>query len=241
MADLDLEEFNTIVGTLNKMLLALSSSLWGVFSLTNNPTSSYMWTHYASSGEGVALVFNRDHPFFKQNHKPTEVSYDDDKRPSFTYIQGKTFINGHPVNIKESYVPKTVEETIKVLGLSRDYLLSLAKKIIYSKAAGWCQESEERIIFQLNQRDDAVGPAKNYLSDIHIPDYLTDYVTEHPAICLKKFPFDSFHSLVFGYRVANDTVAEARSLVAANPELKHIKFQQAKYNLFGQLELKDLD
>ena len=88
----------------------------GILSLTEDPTNTIMWTHYASQHYGVVVEFDEYHTWFDQKTTPT-----DDLR--------------HLVRV--SYVENPHPRTWRQVN---------GTDMLYTKTAGWAYEREWRII-----------------------------------------------------------------------------------------------
>lgn len=87
-----------------------------ILSLTDDPTNTIMWTHYASQHYGVVVEFDEYHTWFDQKTTPT-----DDLR--------------HLVRV--SYVENPHPRTWRQVN---------GTDMLYTKTAGWAYEREWRII-----------------------------------------------------------------------------------------------
>lgn len=66
MDEYDQLQLTKIAEGINNFLVEALSCHLGILSLSKSDTNEIMWTHYASEGKGLAVTFNKNHPFFNQ-------------------------------------------------------------------------------------------------------------------------------------------------------------------------------
>jgi hypothetical protein len=130
---------------INHELVENISNVLGIFSLSKNPLNEHMWVMYATEGQGIAIEFDEEHPFFKQ-HLPEPVSYLKEDRATYTYFEGVELICG--MKLKNLTLEKL---DIKDMNILTNHL-SLTKK------SSWSQEEEMRIIMKLDEADSHIRP-----------------------------------------------------------------------------------
>lgn len=221
MKEFDKEQVNKKVQEINNQIIEKLSSVCGVFSLCKSVTSTHMWNHYASEGQGVALIFDETHEFFMRNIVE-DVTYEINKRASITYYRGSWRINGMPVNDWNSINQP-------------EHLKLLMNKLLFSKSPDWEQEEESRIVCSLVDCDEAKGKLFEFY------DKSTDKLHEYHECYLKKIPFSAFKTLVLGYEIAPEHKKSIIDNVKSNTDLSHLKFKSARYDIFGKLELIDIE
>ena len=203
-----------LIEIINNLLLDRMNHSIGIFSLSDSLTNHDMWIKYGQHGKGIALEFDKQHPFFQQN-PTTKVIYSNKKRASITYYEGCIRING--IRLKSKY-----ESQLDVQNhlLSEIDLKDLMTRLFFTKNSRWESENEHRIIFNLIQHDQRNG-----------------------EVFLKKIPFDSFKTLTFGWDTSVKTIKEIAQKVKKNPELAHLKIQKVCYDQlenYDHLEVIDI-
>lgn len=221
MKEFDKEQVNKKVQEINNQIIEKISAACGVFSLCKSVTSTHMWNHYASEGQGVALIFDETHEFFMRNIVE-DVTYEISKRASVTYYRGSWRINGMPVKDWNS-INKP------------EHLNDLMYKLLFSKSPDWEQEEESRIVCSLVDCDEAKGKFFEFY------DSSVDKLHKYHECYLKKIPFSAFNTLVLGYGVAPEHKKSIIDRIKANTELAHLKLKSAEYDIFGELELIDIE
>ncbi|MFO4141859.1 DUF2971 domain-containing protein [Enterobacter kobei] len=239
MEAFDQEQLNKIAALINDYLVETISCKLGVFSLCNSDTNENMWTYYANSGEGLALKFKQDHYFFKI-YPPKEVNYNSEKRASLTYFKGMIRLNGYPLNNFKTNNFTSPIEVINSLQNNNIDIVDFAEKLLYSKAENWASENESRIICPLSQCEKNSGKTIKPNIKIETPPDMQDYHNEYPEINLKKIPYDAFDSLIFGYNTKQEHISHIITEAKKNKELSHLKFQIAKHDVFGKIQIHDL-
>lgn len=238
MEEFDYAELCKIATSINNYLVEVLSCQLGVFSLCNTDTNENMWTYYANDGEGLAIKFKEEHYFFKI-FQPKKVNYKPEKRASLTYYKGMVRLNGLP--LKKFFPNNYVNSSFVLSPLLNDEinLAGLAERILYSKAENWKVEDEVRIICPLRYCEEKKGQKTKPKIEIELPPTMHDYHNEQFEINLKKIPFDAFDSLIFGYNMKEEDIALAINKANQNPELAHLKFKQAKHDVFGNIKIYD--
>ncbi|EPK6332392.1 DUF2971 domain-containing protein [Klebsiella pneumoniae] len=239
MDEYDLTQLTKVAEKVNAFLVEALSCHLGILSLSKSDTNELMWTHYASEGQGLAITFNENHPFFNQL-PPKDVNYTADKRASLTYYKGMMRINGIPlkkfVNI-DSDNPLNIMQSL--YGSDIDFF-DLSERLLYSKAEKWSSEDESRIVCPLTFCEKKIGPLVQPDFGDDFPFEQSSIFKEYSEINLKKIPFDAFESIVFGYSMSESDMATIIRLVNENDELSHLKLRVAKHNIYGNVEVSDL-
>lgn len=235
--EFDQYNFEETVKNINNLIVQALSCKLGVLSLSKSDVNEHMWTHYASEGKGIAITFNKNHPFFK-THSAREISYKPEKRASFTYYKGSMRINGEPIKnfiLESNHKTFTASIFFELLSKGID-LQNLAVCLLFSKAENWILEDETRIVFDLNlsdeMKEEIIHPNIPESIKINFPHLFNNY----HKICLKNIPFDAFDSLVFGYSIDSNTRETLIDMVKANRKLSHLKIKNVSHNIFGKLE-----
>ncbi|GAD79350.1 DUF2971 domain-containing protein [Vibrio ezurae] len=238
MAEYDYNTFEKGVLAMNHAVIELLSAHVGVFSLCKSDSSVYMWTHYASEGKGIAVVFKEDHSFFK-DYPAKGVSYNREDRATISYQKGLFRINGHPAENFKVVKSDTGKLSIK-LPRNIDWE-ELTNRLIYSKDANpWLVEEEMRIVLPLDCCD--VGNGKILTPEldeslVYIPN-LTD--KKYSEVCLKKIPLDAVESIIVGFDTDPTYKQVIIDKLASTAELSHINIKQVQYNVFNKLEVVDI-
>ncbi|EAA5759863.1 DUF2971 domain-containing protein [Salmonella enterica] len=239
MEDFDQEQLNKIAKLINDYLVETISCKLGVFSLCKSDTNENMWTYYAHNGAGLALRFKSEHYFFKV-YPPKEVSYTPERRASLTYFKGMIRLNGYPLNNFKTNNFTSPLEVINSLQNNSIDIADFAEKILYSKAENWAIEDESRIICPLSHCEQTSGETVTPNIEIETPPDMLDYHNEYSEVNLKKIPFDAFDSLIFGYNTKQEHISHIIAEANKNKELSHLKFQIAKHDIFGKIQIHDL-
>jgi len=239
MEEYDLAQLTQIASNLNAFLVEVLSCQLGIISLSKSDKNELMWTHYASEGKGLAVTFNSKHPFFKE-FIPKDVSYSPDRRAALTYYKGMMRMNGIPLKKTHKvdlYNPLSFMHSLHDNGID---FSELSERLLYSKAEKWLSEDEARIVCPLMLCEERKG---NYSE----PDLKFEFRKEqentlkgHHEINLKKIPFSAFESIVLGSRMSESDKDKIIKLVDKNPELDHLRLCIARYNIFGEIEIKNL-
>ncbi|MEZ8965477.1 DUF2971 domain-containing protein [Vibrio breoganii] len=238
----DFEQFKNAVSQMNHLILELLSAQIGVFSLSRTDRSEYMWTHYASEGKGIAVVFDENNPFFKHN-PPIDVLYSEEDRATMTYKKGHIRINGVPIEdfeafscVKNGQIDKSKSSLCKDLES-----LDLTKRLLFSKKhTPWYLEEETRIVLPLDSCDETRG--ETFTPDIaqHNVAILSPAEKCYSAIYLKKIPFEAITSIILGFEMDETHIKEIEDKLKLNEELSHISLRKAKYNVFNNIEISTL-
>ncbi|MEZ9465486.1 hypothetical protein BCU93_05815 [Vibrio breoganii] len=233
MAEYDYDIFEKSVLAMNHKVIDLLSTQIGVFSLSKSDNSVYMWTHYASEGKGIAVVFKETHPFFKQ-YPVKDVSYNPEDRATISFRKGLFRINGNPVeNIQEV----ETQSGTQVHFLTKDIdWEDLTTRLIYSKHADpWCAEEEKRIVLPFEHCE--VCRNSQQTADTDTP-VLKDII--HSNVYLKKIPLDAIDAIIFGFGTQIEHKQAIIEKLSSTKELAHIKKKVVKYNVFNRLEVVDI-
>ncbi len=240
IGDLDKHDFEYRVKKINEFIIQALSCKLGVFSLSKTDVNEHMWTHYASEGKGIAVSFDKNHPFFLHNTY-RDVSYREEDRASFSYYKGNIRINGQAVDVMHlsSYEdPMLIFSELIHRGVD---VQDLANKLLYSKSENWAIEDEVRVVFNLAsceiKKGDIFEPELDGLAKATSPILFES----NPEICLKKIPFDAFSSIVFGYDIDPEIKEEIIIQVKDNVELSHLKFKEVSHDIFGKLRTKEIE
>ncbi|MBZ6071516.1 DUF2971 domain-containing protein [Aeromonas schubertii] len=237
MEEYDENQFTTSVEIFNKVLLEAISCYIGVFSLCKSATNELMWTHYASEGKGIAIIFKEEHQFFKDN-PPQEVTYSPEKRAAITYFKGSWRLNGEPIKNYQVSNLSSHSSIISDLLKNGANLYELSQRIMLSKAEKWSYEEEVRIVAPLDSCEKKNGDILKGSFDDSLG--LNDLFSEYHEVCLKKIPKAAFDTVVLGYAINERNKYIIIDLIQRDENLKHIKIKQTKHNLYGELELIDV-
>lgn len=218
--DFDKEQVRLKVAKLNSDIIEGISAKVGIFSLCKSITNELMWTHYASEGQGVAIVFKSEHEFFKKN-TVSDMSYKSSDRASVTYYKGVWRLNGLRMKDWQSINCRSKYEDI-------------IHKLLFSKDSKWSYEDETRVISLLEDCE------RNFGNIIEYSDKKSGERLPYYEINLKKIPFEAFDTLVFGKNISTKHKAKIINNISDNPLLNHLRLKTVKYNIFGQLEVTDI-
>lgn len=233
------ENLEKAIKGFNSFVLEALSCYIGIFSLSKNAVNELMWTHYANQGMGLAVTFKEEHPFFKE-FQPHDVSYKHQDRASITYYEGTIRINGE---YSDSF---KIKEELNLLNLYKLFsqdstkYMELIKRLLYSKYEDWKYEEEIRIICPLQLCEGNSGNIIEPSFDSKIPENLLTMFSEYPEICFKKIPFDAFDSIIFGYAVSDSQREDIITKAQRNPNLGHLRFEQADHDIYGKIVIKEL-
>lgn len=239
MDEYDLIQLTKVAEKVNKFLVEALSCQLGVLSLSKSDTNELMWTHYASEGQGLAVTFNRDHPFFNQL-APKDVSYTAEKRASLTYYKGMMRMNGVPLKKFHTHDfsnPLNVFQSLSDSGID---MVDFSDRLLYSKAQKWSSENEVRIVCPLVFCEVQKGALTQPEFELELTTAQTLLFKAYNEINLKKIPFDAFESIVFGYSMSESDMTNIIGLVRRNDALSHLKLRVAKHNIYGDIEVSDL-
>lgn len=239
MDEYDKDQLTKTAETINSFLVEALSCQLGVLSLSKSDTNELMWTHYASEGKGLAVTFNKKHPFFR-HFQPKDVNYTPDKRASLTYYKGMIRINGSPIkrfHVADVNDPINMVYSLINNGLNLD---EFSDRLLYSKAEKWISEDEIRIVYPLTLCEEKLGALIEPNFSFQLPAELSHLSCDHREINLKKIPFDAFESIVLGYSMSEQDKLKIIELVQKNEYLSHIKIRVAKHNIFGEIEIANL-
>ncbi|WP_198334706.1 DUF2971 domain-containing protein [Psychrobacter namhaensis] len=233
------EDLEKAVEGFNNFILEALSCHIGVFSLSKSANNELMWTHYTNEGKGLAVTFKEEHPFFK-NFGLQDVSYKEEDRAFITYYRGTTRINGEYAKSFELDESMNLSEIYKLVYQDKNKYKELVDRLLYSKSNKWSYEEERRILCPLISCETKSKTTIEPNFDLKLPDNLLINLPSYPEICLKEIPFDAFSSVIFGYSVNEVQKQEIISKAQQNPLLKHLKFSQAKFDIFGDINIVDL-
>lgn len=239
MDEFDYTELNKIATSINDYLVEALSCQLGVFSLCNSDTNENMWTYYASDGEGLAIKFREDHYFFK-TLQPKKVNYSPEKRASLTYFKGMLRLNGFPLKKFHANNFTNSSQALNSLYNNEINLPELTDRILYSKAENWAVEDEIRIICPLSYCEEKSGEQIEPKIEILRAPGTEDFHEKNFEFNLKKIPFDAFDSLILGYNMKKEDIELVINKVKENPELAHLKIQQARHDIFGKIKIHNL-
>ncbi|MGP4732547.1 MULTISPECIES: DUF2971 domain-containing protein [unclassified Psychrobacter] len=226
------EEFN------NSILEAISSHI-GIFSLSKSVDNEKMWVHYANNHMGLAVEFKEEHSFF-QDFRVQDISYKREDRASITYYKNTIRINGEPLRNLELNEPINLLSLYNFISQQKDKLSGITKKLLYTKNGKWSEEQEKRLICPLEVCEEKKGKVITPKLNENIPDYLLEEFSSYHEICLKKIPFDALESIVFGVSVNEFQQQNIIEKARKNPDLRHLTFSQAKFDIFGDINIVDL-
>lgn len=238
MDEFDYKQLNEIAIKINTLIIEALSCQLGVFSLSKSANNELMWTHYASEGKGLAVIFNPEHMFFQQ-FPPRDVTYCPEKRASLTYYKGSLRINGIPLDKFRSGSEDNPTNILRTLSGNDVDMNELSERLLYSKAEKWASEDEVRIICPLSLCEEKIGALVSPALDAEVLDRFRNILTQYTEINLKKIPFDAFDSIVFGYDMTDENKEVILKMVKNNNELSHIKFRIARHNIYGDIEISD--
>ncbi|HEJ0179954.1 TPA: DUF2971 domain-containing protein [Citrobacter koseri] len=239
MGEYDLIQLTNAAKKINKFLVEALSCHLGVLSLSKSDTNELMWTHYASEGQGLAVNFNQNHPFFNQL-PPKDVSYAAEKRASLTYYKGMMRINGIPLKNFNTHDFSNPLNIIQLLSGNGIDIVDFSERLLYSKAEKWSSEDEVRIVCPLIFCENRKGPLVQPKFELELTSEQSILFEEYSEINLKKIPFDAFESIVFGYDMSESDMATIVRLVKENDELSHLKLRVATHDIYGNVEISDL-
>ncbi len=228
---------NTVQAFNDFILEALSCHL-GIFSLSESADNELMWTHYTNEGKGIAVTFKEEHPFFKKLGLHN-VSYKKEDRASITYYNGTIRINGEYSNDFQLEEDMDLSSLYKLISKEKIRYEELIKRLLYSKSEKWAYEQERRIICPLASCEKVSNEKVKPSFDLEIPENLLISFPSYPEVCLKKIPFDAFDSVIFGYSVSEKHKQDIIDKAQLNPNLQHLKFSQAKFDIFGDIKISD--
>lgn len=240
MDEYDLMQLTKITEKINEFLVEALSCQLGILSLSKSDTNELMWTHYASEGKGLAVTFNSSHLFFKQL-PPKDVSYTPDKRASLTYYKGMIRMNGAPLkkfHIPDFSNPFDVMQSLFGNGVDVD---EISERLLYSKAKKWSSEDETRIVCPLIFCEETAGELVQPEFGVEVPQEQSNIFKNYSEVNLKRIPFDAFESIVFGYSMNGSHKLAIIELVRKNENLSHLKFRVAKHNIYGDIEVIDIN
>lgn len=233
------EKLEKAVKGFNSFILEALSCYIGIFSLSKSAVNELMWTHYANEGMGLAVTFKEEHPFFKE-FKPKDVSYKHEDRASITYYEGTIRINGEYSDSFEIKEELNLLNLYKVFSQDSTKYMELIKRLLYSKSEKWEYEEEIRIICPIGLCEKNSEKIIKPSFDLKIPENLLTMFSKYPEICLKKIPFDAFDSIVFGYSVCDSQKEAIIRKAQKNPNLKHLRFEQASHDIYEKIVIKEL-
>lgn len=235
--DYDKKEFEKTVESFNRIIIESLSCHVGVFSLCKNDTNEHMWTHYASEGAGIAVVFDDSHDFFKQ-HPFREVKYKEENRASLSFYKGAVRING--VKIKTSKINSDVRTWIILSGLYNPMITEdFCERLVFTKSQKWSIEDEVRILFDITERDAERMTIATPEIDDSIKNIYPSAFPNYPLVCLKKIPFDAIKNIILGFSIDKYEEIEIIKLISDNPALSHVTLKRARHNVFGEIIIED--
>jgi hypothetical protein len=234
----DKKEFETTVDSFNKIIIELLSCNIGILSLCQSDTNEHMWTHYASEGTGIAVVFDENHLFFK-NYPFRQVRYNKEDRASLSYYKGVVRINGE--RIRSLRLDSELKTSILLSGLydpivSQDF----CERLVYTKSPNWSVEDEVRILFDIKYRDSDTGVMSSPDLDEKVTDFYSGAFIDYPTVCLKKIPFEAIKNVILGFSISIDDEQKIIQDISNNPELSHVKLKRAMHDVFGEITLEDI-
>jgi hypothetical protein len=163
---------------------------FGILSLSEDPSNSLMWAHYADGGQGFLVEFDPTHSWFWGKRE---------ERDDLRHLR------------RVSYAASRTE--IYLLELTgQDYL--------YTKGKEWEYENEWRIIRNFGDAVSKAGPDD-----------------QGKDVFLFAIPPDSLRGIVAGYRARPESVECLQNIVAANPKLEHVVFNDALLKKNGSIEI----
>ena len=233
------EHLEKSVEGFNSFTLEALSCHIGIFSLSKSANNKLMWTHYANEGMGIAVTFKEEHPFFKK-FGLQDVSYKEENRASITYYKGTIRINGEYSNNFELEEKTNLLDLYKLISKEKVRYSDLVKRLIYSKSEDWEYEQERRIICPLILCEKTLGKITKPSFELKVPENLLMNFPSYSEICLKKIPFDAFNSIIFGYSVSDLQKEAIIRRANKNPYLKHLRFEQAAYDIYGKIIIKEI-
>ncbi|MEJ5719272.1 DUF2971 domain-containing protein [Salmonella enterica subsp. enterica] len=233
MDSYDESKLQEIVTYLNDYLVEAVSCHLGVFSLSKSDCNLHMWTHYASIGKGVAVVFDETHDFFKI-YRPCDVSYNPEDRASVTYYKGAVRFNGYPAPSRNIDI-KNKDNTLHGI-LNRDSVRELfINRLLYTKGEEWLPENESRIIFPLADCERKIGSIVSPSIDDCLLNEYPDVFHDYHEINLKKIPFSAFKQITLGYNMTEKDKNIILDKVSSNKELSHLNVLQSKLDIYGKV------
>lgn len=233
------EHLEKSVEGFNSFILEALSCHIGIFSLSKSANNELMWTHYANEGMGLAVTFKEEHPFFKK-FGLQDVSYKIEDRASITYYRGTTRINGEYSKSFELEENVSLSDIYKLVYQDKSKYKELIDRLLYSKSQKWSYEDEKRIICPLISCEETSEKIIKPNFDLNLPNDLLINLPSYPEVCLKKIPFDAFDSVIFGYSVNELQKQNIINKARENPNLKHLKFNQAKSDIYGDIKIIEL-
>ena len=233
------EHLEKAVEGFNSFILEALSCHIGVFSLSKSANNELMWTHYTNEGKGLAVTFKEEHPFFEE-FGLQEVSYKEEDRAFITSYKGTTRINGEYAKSFELEEDMNLLNIHKIIYQDKNKYKELVDRLLYSKSQKWSYEEEKRILCPLIYCEKKSKKIIEPSFDLKLPDKLLINLHSYPEVCLKEIPFDAFDSIIFGYSVNEIQRQEIIEKAQHNPLLEHLKFSQAKFDIFGDINIVDL-
>ena len=238
MDEYDKSTFLRVVEELNEFIVEALSSTLGVLSLSKTDTNEHMWNTYASEGKGLAITFNENHIFFKEN-SIKDVSYLPEKRAAFTYFKGFLRLNGEPLKNFKSSNLSNLHSIFSELKNKNIDIMELTERLMYSKAPHWFYEEEARIVLPLTSCEKTKG--KTIYPKFNDKFSRFPFSKDgYPEVCLKKIPFDVFDSIVFGYAMSNEDKESILNIIKGNSQLSHLKIKQAKHDIYGKISTNEI-
>lgn len=111
----------------------------GILSLTEDPTNTLMWSHYAAQHQGMVYCFDEKHSFFDRRHSPED-----------------TFYQVRPV----VYLARNASQSL--IDMNDDVFL-------FAKAPEWSYEREWRVLAPLAEADHVVENTPEKVSLFALP------------------------------------------------------------------------
>lgn len=233
------EHLEKSVKGFNSFILEALSCHIGIFSLSKTANNNLMWTHYANEGNGIAVTFKEEHPFFKE-FKLQDVSYEEENRASITYYKGTIRINGEYSDSFQLEEKTSLLDLYKLISQEKIKYSDLVERLIYSKSKGWNYEQERRIVCPLILCEETLGKTTKPNFEFEVPENSIIDFPSYSEVCLKKIPFDAFESIIFGYSISDLQRKNIINKAQKNPHLKHLKFEQANHDIYGKIIIKEL-
>ncbi len=233
------QNLENTVQAFNTFILEALSCHIGIFSLSKSANNGLMWTHYANEGMGLAITFKEEHPFFKK-FGIQDVSYKEENRASITYYKGTIRINGEYSDNFQLEEKTSLLDLYKLISQEKIRYSDLVKRLVYSKSEDWNYEQEKRIICPLTLCEETLGKITKPNFELKVPENLLLNFPSYSEICLKKIPFDAFDSIIFGYSVSDLQREAIIQKAQKNPHLKHLRFEQATYDMYGKIVIREL-
>lgn len=150
------------IGDLNYQFILDKHPLnkWGIFSLSKNPFSILMWSHYSSDHKGFVVEFDTTHEFFKF-----------DKNTFSNYIQYSDNL------IELSEIEK------KSFNHDEGNICNFPFKVLLQKHSDWKYEQEFRVFKNIKNAKETISIDKN---GFHQKVWLDIHLFEIPASAIKS-------------------------------------------------------